>query len=190
MKNFFINLIEYIKSRTKIKIYNYSNIRNKGKIIIKDQLIVGKTWNGIDYGFTSLVIKKNASFITNNFRIVSGARIAVNDSAKLSIKSGFMNFNSTIICEEKIDIGDDVAIGPGVVIRDGDAHTINDQINKKPIVIGNHVWIGTNAQILKGVHIGDNSIIAAGSIVTKDVEANTLVAGVPAKVIKRNVNWK
>lgn len=190
MKNLFIKLIEYIKSKRKIKMYKYSNIRNKGKIIIKDQLILGKTWNEIDYGFTSLIVRKNASFTTNSFRIVSGARIIINDNANLIIKSGFMNFNSTIICEQRIEIGDDVAIGPGVVIRDGDAHTINGQINKKNIVIGNHVWIGTNAQILKGVHIGDNSIIAAGSIVTKDVEANTLVAGVPAKVIKKNINWK
>jgi acetyltransferase-like isoleucine patch superfamily enzyme len=190
MKNFIFNLIEYIKSKTKIKIYKYSNIRNKGKIVVNDRLILGKTWNGTDYGFTSLVIKKNATFTIGSFRIVSGARVAVNDNANLIIKSGFMNFNSTIVCEEKIEIGEDVAIGPGVVIRDGDAHQVNNQINKKPIVIGNHVWIGTNAQILKGVHIGDNAIIAAGSIVTKDVEANTLVAGVPEKVIKRNVTWK
>ncbi len=190
MKDFIINLIEYIKSKTRIKIYKYSNIRNKGKIIVNDRLILGKTWNEIEHGFTSLVIKSNATFTTNYFSIIAGGRVIVNDNANLTIKSGYMNFNSTIICEEKIEIGDGVAIGPGVVIRDGDAHQVNNKKNKKAIKIGNHVWIGTNAQILKGVHIGDNAIIAAGSIVTKDVESNTIVAGVPAKVIKKNVTWK
>lgn len=60
----------------------------------------------------------------------------------------------------------------------------------KPIKIGNHVWIGTRVTILKGVTVGDNAIIAAGAVVTHDVPANSIVAGVPAKVINSNVNWK
>ena len=59
-----------------------------------------------------------------------------------------------------------------------------------PIKIGNHVWIGQGATILKGVTIGNNSIIAAGAIVTKDIPANCIAAGVPARVIKEDVNWK
>jgi acetyltransferase-like isoleucine patch superfamily enzyme len=59
----------------------------------------------------------------------------------------------------------------------------------QPIIIGNHVWVGMNATILKGVTIGDGAIIAAGSIVTKDVKANTLVGGVPARILKENVEW-
>ena len=60
----------------------------------------------------------------------------------------------------------------------------------KPIIIGDHVWIGKNALILKGVTIGNGAIVAAGSVVVKDVSAKTLVAGNPAKVIKDNVEWK
>ena len=60
----------------------------------------------------------------------------------------------------------------------------------KPIKIGNHVWIGINATILKGVTIGDGAIIAAGAVVNKDVEENSLVGGVPAKVIKKNIFWE
>ena len=52
------------------------------------------------------------------------------------------------------------------------------------------MWIGTNSIILKGVIIGDNSIIAAGSIVTKNVPENSLVAGNPAKIIKQNIKWE
>ena len=59
-----------------------------------------------------------------------------------------------------------------------------------PIVIGNHVWIGARAIILKGVIIGDGAIIAAGAVVTHDVPAYTLAGGVPAKVIREGVEWK
>lgn len=59
-----------------------------------------------------------------------------------------------------------------------------------PIQIGNHVWIGARAIILKGVTIGDGVVVAAGAVVTKDVPPNTLVGGVPAKIIKENISWE
>jgi len=66
--------------------------------------------------------------------------------------------------------------------------TIKEQgVIKDPVVIGNNCWIGGGATILAGVHIGDGCVIAAGSVVTKSVAANSIVAGVPAKVIKSRV---
>ena len=56
-----------------------------------------------------------------------------------------------------------------------------------PICLGKNVWVGSNSTILRGVNVGDNAIIAAGSVVTKDVAANTVVGGVPARYI-RNIN--
>ena len=53
-----------------------------------------------------------------------------------------------------------------------------------PIILGRNVWVGSNATILQGVTIGDNAVIGAGAVVTKDVEANTIVGGVPARFIK------
>jgi len=58
-----------------------------------------------------------------------------------------------------------------------------------PIIIGDHVWIGMNVTVLKGVTIGDGAVVAAGSMVTKDVPPHSLVAGVPAKVVKTDVEW-
>lgn len=78
------------------------------------------------------------------------------------------------------------------MIRDSDNHDIlrNGYVKSKPIKIGNHVWIGLRAIILKGVTIGNDSIIGAGAVVTKDVPPNCLVVGTPAKIIRRNINWK
>ena len=82
-----------------------------------------------------------------------------------------------------------------IEIRNTDSHKIYDKNTNKRINegnrinIGNHVWLGMRAIILKGVNIGDNSIVAAGSIVTKDVKANTIISGNPAKQIKENIYW-
>lgn len=100
--------------------------------------------------------------------------------------------NVNIACFEKIEIGYDVAISENVVIRDSDNHQIvssNHQMTS-PIKIEDHVWIGTNVIILKGVTVGEGSIIAAGSVVTKDIPKNSLAAGIPARVIKSNLEWK
>ncbi len=67
---------------------------------------------------------------------------------------------------------------------DHDHDTVNGGFVSAPIKIGDNVWIGANSVILKGVTIGNNAIIAAGSIVTKDVPANAIVGGCPAKVIR------
>lgn len=130
--------------------------------------------------------------VKNFFSIYYGADIILFKGAKLKFRSGFFNSNIKIRCHEKIEIGENVAISHDVTIMDSDAHEgLWEGYEKtKPIKIGNHVWIGTRVTILKGVTIGDNAIIAAGSIVTKDVPNNTIVAGVPAKVIKTNINWK
>jgi acetyltransferase-like isoleucine patch superfamily enzyme len=86
-----------------------------------------------------------------------------------------------------ITIGDNVWIGPGVKIISAN-HDINDfrhHIKTQPIKIGNNVWIGANAIILPGIQIGNYCVIGAGSIVTKDIEGYSIVAGNPAMVIKK-----
>ncbi|MBW7869304.1 MAG: acyltransferase [Brumimicrobium sp.] len=129
----------------------------------------------------------------DNFRIYSPTRIVVNENARLILGSGFINNYVNINCVEKIEIGYNVAISENVVIRDSDNHKIISEVANnitKPIKIGNNVWIGMNSIILKGVTIGDGAVIAAGSVVTKDVPSYTLVGGVPAKIIKENIQWE
>lgn len=88
-----------------------------------------------------------------------------------------------------ISIGDDVMIGPKVNLVSAGHPTDPAQrrngIVTKPIVIGNNVWIGAAATILPGVTIGDNAVVAAGAVVSRNVPANTIAAGVPARVLKR-----
>lgn len=133
--------------------------------------------------------------INGDFTTYYNTEIHVFNNAKLTLHSGYMNVGSQIRCMEKITIGDGCAIARNVILMDFDAHDIfyeDGTKNRKtaPIYIGKHVWIGAGAIVLKGVNIGDGSIIGAGSIVTGDVPSGCIVAGNPAKVIKRNVEWK
>lgn len=96
-----------------------------------------------------------------------------------------------IHCGDSVTIGDEVAIAWDCNILDRDYHATDGGIEKTaPVHIGNRVWIGCRAIILKGVAIGDNAVIAAGSVVTKNVSSNTLVAGNPAEPKKVVKGWR
>ncbi|SFI94457.1 sugar O-acetyltransferase [Caulobacter sp. UNC279MFTsu5.1] len=100
----------------------------------------------------------------------------------------FVNQNCTFYDLGGIDIGDDVMIGPNVsLITSG--HPVEpsrrrDGVVARPIVIGRNVWIAAGATIIGGVTVGENSVVAAGSVVTRDVPPDTLVGGNPARVIR------
>lgn len=108
-------------------------------------------------------------------------------------KNLFTNYNCTILDVAKVKIGDNVLIGPNVSIYTA-GHPIHADTRKTgyeygaPITIGDNVWIGGNSIILPDVTVGSNSVIAAGSVVTKDVPEWTVVAGNPARVIKEITN--
>src|SRR5436190_9871913 len=100
----------------------------------------------------------------------------------------FVNQNCTFYDLGGLDIGDDVMIGPNVSLITA-GHPVEpsrrrDAVIAKPIVIERNVWIAAGATIIGGVTIGENSVVAAGSVVTRDVPPNTLVGGNPARVIR------
>lgn len=177
-------------------LYNgvYYEISSTGKIVMnKGNLEIGKPWGRKAVFPTSFKLGNNSKIVVNgHFKIHEGASIGIDDNASLILGSGYTNNRFSISCFESITIGNDVVISSGVTIRDSDNHTIKDVgfIKTKPIIIGHHVWIGMNAIILKGVKIGNGAIIAAGAVVNRDVQDNTLVGGVPAKVIRENVHWE
>ncbi len=94
-----------------------------------------------------------------------------------------------------VRIGTDCMFAFGVDVRSSDSHSIldaetGDRLNSAaPISVGDHVWVGANVQILKGVSVGENSILGARSVATHDVSAGTLVAGCPARELRTGVTW-
>ena len=143
-----------------------------------------------------LTLSKDCKFsVDGNFSMYQGACIHVAEGAELKIGShSFINTNTVINCFEKIEIGSDVAISDNVSITDSDSHSVvvggEVRNNTSPVKIEDHVWIGKNAVILKGVTIGRDSVVAAGAVITKSIPSGVLVGGNHAKILIENVNWK
>ena len=199
------NIIKTIKFNIKAKTLNknfsiiypktYMFVHKNANILFnKDSSVrFGCSWKNTSYYNSTLKIDKDGILkINGEFRFYTGVFLVVNKGATLEVGSGYTNNNVEINCFNSIKIGNNVAISKNVIIRDSDSHIINNDEKKmvQPVVIGNNVWIGLGAIILKGVTIGDGAVIAAGAVVNKDVPPKTLVGGVPAKVLKTNVDWK
>ena len=138
----------------------------KGKLEMRGP---GKVIAGKD-----LHLSKNVTLntLTAQSKILIGNEVDIGDS-------------SYIGAHGQIIIGDNTAIAGGVTILSTDFHGIDGEPTKeRPILIGRHVWIGLKAIILEGVTIGDNAIVGAGSVVTKSVAPNSIVAGNPARFIR------
>lgn len=105
-------------------------------------------------------------------------------------KSTFINQDTAISAMISVSIGDRCLIGDQVSILDSDFHSVDPSLRHRSagesvaITIGNNVWIGARAMIMKGVTIGDNTVVAAGAIVTRSLPENVLAGGIPARVIR------
>ena len=127
--------------------------------------MLGKVHELGSYKMSDLLLFENSEINVDSFTFFTGFQVVVNKNAKLSIGSGYANYNVN--------------------------HQLTGQESVSlPIKIGDHVWIGVNSVILKGVNIGDGSVIGAGSVVTRDIPARCLAAGIPARVIRSNIEWK
>lgn len=111
-----------------------------------------------------------------------GARIEIGD------KTGF-NRDCKLMARDRIAFGVNCAVGWEVQIMDDDGHEFNGRRGSAPVIIGDHVWIGSRAMIMKGVTVGDGAVIAAGSVVTRDVAPGSLVGGAPARELRGAVTW-
>ena len=114
----------------------------------------------------------------------------------LSIGNGsFLGHNCAVTVARQVQIGDHCLIAGAVRITDFDGHPLDAAARRagesapveavRPVIIGNDVWIGYGAVVLKGVHVGDRAVIGAGAVVTRNVPSDTVVAGNPARVIRR-----
>lgn len=165
IRGFFFRVIYHIRGGKKLKIYPgaYFNANTSKKI-----------------------------FLGYGVKFYHDVEICVDgDNAEVHIGDrSYINRRSQIKCKKGVSIGADCAISWDVTITDTDYHSINGKDDSAEIDIGNHVWIGCKSTILKGVIIGDGAVIAAGSLVNRNVPAHVLVGGVPAKILKENVDWK
>jgi acetyltransferase-like isoleucine patch superfamily enzyme len=134
-----------------------------------------------DYKRSTLGVWARSKFVA-----FPGARIIVGDHVLMA--------GTTIVARKSVEIGEETLVSPNVFIVDSHFHNawppegrsdMSPIEEAEPVKIGRRVWIGLNAIILKGVTIGDNAVIGAGSVVTGDIPANTLAAGSPARVIRR-----
>ncbi len=124
-----------------------------------------------------------------------GVRVVV-DGGHLSLGWG-TNVNGTgtkVLCAVGITIGRECTFSWDVQVMDNDFHALTvggvERPSAAPVVIGDRVWIGTRGVVLKGVTIGDGAVVAAGAVVTKDVPAGAVVAGVPARVVGSADGWR
>lgn len=199
--------IYYLLNKNKKIIKGNSNsIKTTNSFMNKTKIEVWGNSNRIELGekcfFTNcrLYIKGNNNNICiSNKVFLKDTDIHIEDNGnEIYIGEKTTIFGKThLACTEgkKILIGKDCMFSTDITFRTGDSHSIVDINGKRindaqNIIIGNHIWIGNKVILTKGVEICDNSIIGTGSIVTKKFDKNgLLIAGVPAKEIKENVNW-
>lgn len=105
-------------------------------------------------------------------------------------KNVFVNFGCSFMDRGGITIEDGALIGPNVQLIT-ENHTLEPELRRyvygKPIIIKKKAWLGAGVTVLPGVTIGENAVVAAGAVVTKDVPDNTIAAGVPAKIIRKDI---
>ena len=142
-------------------------------------------------------IGKNCTINSGNYNLIGRQQKSIFwVEGKLTIGDNLGMSCSAIICNHEIEIGNNVIIGGNTVIYDTDFHSLNpvvrvskieDKLNAKwgKVSIGNNVFIGAHTTILKGVRVGDNSIIGACSVVTKDIPTNEIWGGNPAKYLSK-----
>jgi len=145
----------------------------------------------------------------SNLRIVVGDNVTIGrstigaskiyDKPVLTIGSNStIGYGALISVSREVAIGDHCMIAPGCLIMDSDDHPVSpqkrlrgepvDRADVLPVRIGNNVWIGSGCVVLKGVTVGDNAVIAAHSVLTRDVEQNCVYAGFPARPTLRNID--
>lgn len=158
--------------------------------------------SGTNVEWATLVVPKRNEVRIGTDSIVH-ARISFDaDAGRVAIGDRCYIGRSHLVCHTRIDLGCDVIISWGVTIVDHNSHAIGwrdrendvrdwakgmkcwDKVKQAPVVIEDHVWIGFNAVVLKGVTIGRGAIVAAGAVVTRDVPPFTIVGGNPARIIR------
>ena len=143
-------------------------------IVPNSSVVLGKKVRFRSSAFSNLIGLNHRCIIST---LENGAEIVLGDHCGVS--------GVTIGCHKRITLGEGVMVGANSVITDGDWHSLDSRSGEsKEIIIERNVWIGLNCVVLKGVRIGENSVIGACSVVTNDIPSNVVAAGNPCRIIK------
>jgi acetyltransferase-like isoleucine patch superfamily enzyme len=175
----------FIGRHVKVR-HGYQLTAGKNLILEDNVSINALSTNGIKLGDHVSLARDSVLFCTGVIAY-KGNGITIGDRTGISARAYFAG-------QGGISIGDDVIMGPNVQIF-SENHNFSDTsttikaqgVTKQAVIIGNNCWVGASTIILAGVTIGDGCVIAAGSVVTKSFPANSIIAGVPAKVVKSRV---
>ena len=132
---------------------------------------------------------KGSLYVAKYLSIGKGCRFDI--SGQLSVAEAFFNSGTKVIASNKVIIGKNCAFSWDCTILDNDFHQFNTTTSAGEIHIGDNVWVGCNSMILKNTKIANGCVIAANSLVRGEFnEQNCLIAGNPAKIVKRNITWE
>lgn len=171
---------------------------SRGVVAIKAKLSLGVAWLRAEAALRGTAHGRRPILRGPRPRISARGNITIGDSltirdrvrmdapGELLIGDGVLLNGCGILATTTVTIGDWCKLAPDALIRDTDTHqlTPGSAPRAAPITLGRNVWIGQRAIVLPGVTIGDNSVIAAGAVVTSAIPANAVAAGVPARVTK------
>ena len=184
-----MNILNYFRNFfARLRIANLSLVQIASDTKVEYRKLILKTSCSLEIGRQS-IIQSNIIFERENARLKIGDRVFIGAS--------------DLICAQNIEIGDDVLISWGCTIVDHNSHSIHwgerkndvvhwsqgkkewEHVKKAAVKVCDKVWLGFNVIVLKGVTIGEGAVVAAGSVVTKDIPPYTIVAGNPAKVVRK-----
>lgn len=184
-----IKILNTVKLKRKMKMFKANSVSGENLVVSMDSFCESE--------------KKENFVIGDNCELCG--RFHIRGEGKVSIGNNTtIRYGSIVISSCGISIGDNVIISNNVLIYDNNSHPTDPKMreemsksgfhselwsfvyaDKKPVVIEDNVWIGERTTILKGVRIGKGSIVASNAVVTKDVPPYTIVAGNPAKIVKK-----
>lgn len=179
-----------ITNKSKIGKGFYITINGKNNSVeIEEDCLLTNTQIFITGDNNHLVIRKTARFM-------GPCRISMSNRATLIIgeNAGIRGVDFTVI-DGKVEIGELCMFSYNIVVRNTDSHKVIDVESgrvtnpSRDVKLGRHVWICQNSSILKGCEIGDDSIVAYGSVATKGCPSNSIIAGNPGKIVKQGITW-